>query len=240
MEKKVIQGFRLSPPQEHLWSSQQDEAGGDYRVACLVSIEGELDPRILKMALQHVVERHEILRTTLHCSPEMTLPIQVINENDGFSMQEFDLSDLEPPKQEIEIGRLIDEVNQETFDPQQTPILHASLITRSPFESMLQLGLPALCGDAETLINLVREVGLAYDDCTTDPHVHCTIETGKNPKDTAPPFCAAKQATAIRSSFHSDQSGNASRQYFGPTNDREIGQLFGALVASWKGALIGK
>ena len=63
MQKEIVQGFRLSPQQRHLWLLQQGEQCSPYRAQCAVLIEGALNVAIIKDALHKVVERHEILRT---------------------------------------------------------------------------------------------------------------------------------------------------------------------------------
>ena len=49
-----------------------------YRVQCAVLIEGDLNPKLLSTAIDRVINRHEILRTSFHRSPGMDLPLQVI------------------------------------------------------------------------------------------------------------------------------------------------------------------
>ena len=54
-------GFQLSPQQKHLWSLPD----GRRRSAQLaLLLEGLVDVQRLQHALQKIVERHEILRTT--------------------------------------------------------------------------------------------------------------------------------------------------------------------------------
>ena len=75
MQREVIEGFRLSPQQKHLWLLQQESLA--YRAQCAVLLEGTLHPENLQKALSKIVERHEILRTTYRCLPGMAVPLQV-------------------------------------------------------------------------------------------------------------------------------------------------------------------
>ncbi|HEY9300096.1 MAG TPA: condensation domain-containing protein, partial [Phormidium sp.] len=61
---QTITGFRLSPQQKYLWSLLQESPA--YRAQCSLLIEGNLNQKTLKEALQAVINRHEILRTTFH------------------------------------------------------------------------------------------------------------------------------------------------------------------------------
>ena len=90
-----MQGFRLSPQQKHLWQLQETDKL-PYRSQCAVLIEGNLDISSLKLALEKVVNRHEILRTNFHCLPGMSIPFQVIRNNaiawgESYELQHFRL-----------------------------------------------------------------------------------------------------------------------------------------------------
>lgn len=74
MQKAMIEGFRLSPQQTHLWQLLQGERDGVYEAQAVVSITGELDRARLRAALAELVAQHEILRTTFHRLPAMTIP----------------------------------------------------------------------------------------------------------------------------------------------------------------------
>ena len=98
MQQETIQGYRLSPQQKHLWSLLQSGQIGNYHSNCWVQIDGELDAALLKQALDYVVARHEILRTTFQLLPGMTIPVQVIAEEAVVSLETHDLTDLTIPE----------------------------------------------------------------------------------------------------------------------------------------------
>ena len=64
MQEKLIEGFKLSPQQRHLWLLQAEGAGSAFCGQCAVWIDGTLDAARLRCALAEVVHRHEILRTS--------------------------------------------------------------------------------------------------------------------------------------------------------------------------------
>ncbi|MDQ3174278.1 MAG: condensation domain-containing protein, partial [Acidobacteriota bacterium] len=90
MQEQVIEGYRLSPHQKHLWLLQQD--GTPYRSVCVVTLAGPLDPARLHSAIGEVVKRHEILRTSFHGMAGMKTPVQVINDENRFGWKRVDLS----------------------------------------------------------------------------------------------------------------------------------------------------
>lgn len=98
MQQAAINGFRLAPQQERLWSLLAD--GSSYRAQCALLIEGNLDSNLLKAACQQLVDRHEILRTTFHRLPGMKLPVQVIAERGDLAWQEVDLTGRSPEEQD--------------------------------------------------------------------------------------------------------------------------------------------
>src|SRR5918992_38137 len=150
MQEGIIEGFRLSPQQKHLWLLQQGEESLPYRVSCAVLIEGDLHMEVFKAALERVVNRHEILRTTFRCLPGMTIPLQVIADCSIPSVQDYDLSGLDPLEQDAKIDSLFHEANQLPFDYEHGPLLYMSLVNLSLHKHVLLVSLPALYADSVT------------------------------------------------------------------------------------------
>ena len=168
MQAESMEGFQLSPQQEHLWLLQQIDKSEAYRSNCTILIEGHLDINNLELALQDIVDRHEILRTCFPCLPGMTLPVQVITNHKFKLDTKHNLSNLNPQQQEAKIEAISQQFNQLPFDYKQGSILHTSLITLSPEKHLLCLCLPALCGDNASLRNLVEEIAILYSNQSPD------------------------------------------------------------------------
>jgi amino acid adenylation domain-containing protein len=161
MGEELIQGFRLSPEQKHLWLLQEAHSDRAYRAYCSVAIEGSVDAGTLKAALEDVVGRNEILRTTFQRLLGMTLPIQVISDNIAPAFSEYDLTDCQSQKEAIE--EVINNTIRLPFDFEQGPLLRAALFSFSPRRSLLALGLPALYLDAKGTEKLVQQIALCYE-----------------------------------------------------------------------------
>lgn len=86
----AVEGFRLSVQQRWIWRTQPPEA--TFRTRGAVELEGLLDERRLRAALEVVVARHEALRTTFRHLPGMALPVQVVDETGGFAWDRTDLT----------------------------------------------------------------------------------------------------------------------------------------------------
>lgn len=165
MPNGVIEGFRLSPQQERVWLLHQEQGGPAYRAQCAARIEGELNVGTLRKALDRVVKRNEILRTTFQKLPEMTIPVQVVTDAVGASMTIADLERLSPEQQQAGVEALFQEGNRIAFDYRHGPLFNALLLALSPAEHVLIITMPAMCADGQTLENLVREIGATYSVC---------------------------------------------------------------------------
>jgi amino acid adenylation domain-containing protein len=161
MQTSTIEGFRLSPQQEHLWSLQQVDNNWVYRSDCIILIEGHVDTNRLEFALQNVVNRHEILRTCFRYLPGITIPFQVIIDN-KVRLQQYNLSNCNYQEQEIKIKEIFAQLSQQCFDIGQGSILHANLITISPIKSFLFISLTAICADKNSLSILLKEIAWSY------------------------------------------------------------------------------
>ncbi|MBW4636657.1 MAG: amino acid adenylation domain-containing protein [Gloeocapsa sp. UFS-A4-WI-NPMV-4B04] len=157
-----IEGFRLSPQQKHLWLLQQGESISFYRVQCAVLIAGNLNINVFKKALQNVVERHEILRTSFHCLPGMTIPLQVIADTYEISIDEHNLNDFSLQEQEAKIELIFDAIKQQPFYLENNSSLIINIIKLSHKKYVLLLGLSALLADSITLKQLVKEISISY------------------------------------------------------------------------------
>jgi amino acid adenylation domain-containing protein len=161
----MMQGFRLSLQQEWLWDSQQAVPQGNphpYWVLGQIAIEGSIQPDRLATAIETLVQRHEIFRTTFVCPPGMTLPIQTIGEQSCVNHQTKNLSHLESQVQKTQLEALWQQwINPVARDRQDLP-WQSLLVTLSPRQQVLLVCLSAFHADAVTLSQLVPELGRCY------------------------------------------------------------------------------
>ena len=158
MTQQSIEGSRLSPQQQHVWRLQERDGEQTYRAQCAVKLEGPLAVRRLERALREVVERHEILRTNFRWLSGMSLPLQVV-EGGELSWEEAAVSGTEAQQWE-EVWRQYEEFGEGVADEQ---VLQVRLLKLGAERHVLLVRLAALCGDAATLRNLVRELSSGYD-----------------------------------------------------------------------------
>src|SRR6185369_2411011 len=156
MDSSKREGFHLSPQQKNLWSFQQTE-DSQYRAFSMIRIEGPLQVLVLESAVNTVVQRHEILRTTFYLAPGIKTPFQVISPAPQFSWQSVDLTN-----QKKRIPEYIVHELAQPFDYFQGPLLRVTLIKQSDDRHFLLVLLPALCADSATLANFISELSHAY------------------------------------------------------------------------------
>ncbi|NER27498.1 MAG: amino acid adenylation domain-containing protein, partial [Symploca sp. SIO1C4] len=160
MQNHVIEGFKLSPQQTHLWFLQNDRVTHQAQLALL--IEGNLKIERLQKALKKLVKRHEMLRTTFQKLPGMKLPLQVIANSGNFFWQKIDLSRWELEKQQARLEDIFTQERQHPFNLAENPLLRFILLTLSTQKHILLLTLPSLCADAWTLGILAKEISYLY------------------------------------------------------------------------------
>lgn len=159
MESKTSDAFRLSPHQRQLWPLQH--ASGAFRAQVAVTCEGRLDRPALERAVQQVVGRHEVLRTTFRRLHGIRVPFQVVGESANVSWRHVDWTDRQDVGGEA-VFALLEEERGYPFDLEQGPVLRLCLVAFDESHHTLLATIPALCADTATMANLVREIAQAY------------------------------------------------------------------------------
>ncbi len=142
---ELHEGFRLSPQQRRLWRRMCSDGGNAFRARMVVAIDGPFDRPRVSRALGELVEKFEVLRTEFRLLPGVSMPVQVIAEPVGPTIEEG----IEPAEwlpQEIGAG---------------LP-LRCLLVPRGGNRHELVLELSSLCMDLAGLDNLFRELVRAY------------------------------------------------------------------------------
>ena len=161
--ENVVQGYRLSPQQERVWWLERGTQPMRLSAQCRVMLDGPLDPIVLKTALQDIVQRHEIFRTTFQIIPGMTLPVQVIAESAHFSHEKYDLAGQMPCDQERQIEAFYQDLREERTDATGSSSMRTILVKLSDVRHMLLIVLPGYCTDGVTFRNLVQEFESIYN-----------------------------------------------------------------------------
>lgn len=162
-EQKNINCFRLSPQQRRLWLLQQNSLV--YQAQASIIIEGNLNTKLLQLALQDIIKRHEILRTSFHRQSGRKFPFQVVANSYTPLWRKLNLSEFTFKKQEEKIEELLQEERSYFFEFEQSSLLRLCLLTLSAQKYVLLVSLPAMKADTKTLKNLVEEISQSYAAC---------------------------------------------------------------------------
>jgi len=173
MSQPTVEGFRLSPQQQRLWSVQEGDYNPAFRTWTALRIDGAISIDALKDGLRRLTLRHEILRTRFDFLPGMDTPVQIIAEEPAFDWRET--AACEAPKNEEEAADWAAQralADDRPFNLQRGPALRAELCRIDARRSYLWLSLPALCSDLRGLQNLIRELAglLASPEERDDDH----------------------------------------------------------------------
>src|SRR5436190_6388699 len=143
LRRKADDSFRLSPQQNRLWSLEQHTNQPASRAVCAVQIQGDLQPEVLKQAIQKTVARHDVLRTSICYLPGMTIPLQLITKTAKANIRERDLSDSQI--QEVQINTRLMQAKHAEEDDERDTTLSVELLRLSSSRHILLIDLPALC-----------------------------------------------------------------------------------------------
>jgi len=166
----TLEGFRLSPQQDRLWSLQQGAAQLPPLAQAAFRITGPLQVEQLQTALEQVAQRHEILRTRFPCLPGMQVPLQVIDEMQVDWLPEENLQGLDASTQAARLETAWQSLGS-GFNLAEGRVVRSRLLRLAEQEWVLHLGLPALSVDGYTLRQLVRELRDAYAGSVSDAEI---------------------------------------------------------------------
>jgi amino acid adenylation domain-containing protein len=128
----------LSPSQRRLWFMQQlNPELPVYNEAEAVRLLGDLDAEAMERALNAIVARHEILRTTIQTMDNE--PIAVVLENWQLQLKRIDLSALPALERQAELDRVLIQEPAQLYRLDTEPGIRATLLCLGPREHVFIL-----------------------------------------------------------------------------------------------------
>jgi NRPS condensation-like uncharacterized protein/acyl carrier protein len=158
---------RGSPPpltfaQERFWAARQLEARTvASTVPVLVRFEGRLDPACLLRALQEIVDRHEVLRTSFGEDAEG--PVQVVHPTIPVRLPLVDLEPVAPPGRRAEVQRWSILDGRSHFEYDRAPLFRVTLFRCAEREHVLLFTVHHIAFDGWSQAVLFRELSVLYD-----------------------------------------------------------------------------
>lgn len=152
----------LSYAQELMWLLQQlNPAGNAYNSPMAVRIEGPLDVAALGRALEAVISRHEILRTTY--VEGGTEPLQVVHPPARREIPLVDLSGVPDIQRRQRTDALLQAESERPFDLSTGPVLRSTLVRLGAEDHVLLIVAHHIAIDGWSKGVLWRELTICYD-----------------------------------------------------------------------------
>jgi amino acid adenylation domain-containing protein len=154
----------LSYSQELMWLLNQVLPNSYvYGVPRSMRLTGHLDIEALRRALDTIVERHEILRTTYHLVDGA--PTQTIEEHRPFQLPVIDLSGLPSEERERLVETYFVKDFEKGFDFARDLLLRGNLLKLGEHEHVLILSTHHIASDGHSKQVLFRELAALYGAC---------------------------------------------------------------------------
>jgi len=152
----------LSFAQERLWFLDQLEPNSPrYNMPAMVRLEGRLDLPALEAGFNHLIRRHETLRTTF--TTQQGKPVQVIHAEMPLKVAVEDYSDLPEEEKQQAIEKAVAAEASQPFDLKRGPLIRAKLLRRGPEEQVLVVSMHHIIADGWSIGVLISEMGRAYE-----------------------------------------------------------------------------
>ncbi|WKX74036.1 amino acid adenylation domain-containing protein [Streptomyces sp. XD-27] len=149
----------MSSAQERLWFlAELEPDSAEYNTLRALRLRGELDAAALAVALNQVVRRHEMLRTTFDALDGRG--VQVVHEHADRALPTVDVSG---PDAQTTIERFLTAEMNKLYDLRRGPLLRAALLHVDAREHVLVLAMHHIACDGWSTGQLLGELAAAYE-----------------------------------------------------------------------------
>ncbi|WP_372390813.1 non-ribosomal peptide synthase/polyketide synthase [Xanthomonas sp. NCPPB 3582] len=156
----------LSFAQRRLWVIDQldpdnQEFRSQYNIPMALRLQGKLDQKALTLALNGIVDRHEILRT-VYVNDSAGEGVQIIKAAHALEVRVIELPQVAQEEQEQRVHALALADGAKVFDLTRDPVLRATLVRLDESHHVLLLNLHHIAGDGWSMAVLAREFMALY------------------------------------------------------------------------------
>ena len=152
----------LSSSQQRLWFLNQLDSGTRaYNLPAVLRLRGELRIDVLGAAIEEIIRRHEVLRTSFPAIDGT--PYQSISPTPYSPLELVDLSNLPLQEKEARMRNLVFEEAQRSFDLANGPLLRTTLYKLQENEHVLCFTVHHIIFDGWSVPILLREMTLLYE-----------------------------------------------------------------------------
>lgn len=152
----------LSFSQQRLWFIDRLEGGSaHYNMPLALKLVGEFDAEAFKKAINSIVSRHEILRTTYHLSELQA--IQKVSLESDVNINTIDLCYLPKEQREITASKFIKEEAEQPFDLSKDLMIRAKLVKLDDLQHIVIITLHHIASDGWSISLMIREFNKLYN-----------------------------------------------------------------------------
>jgi amino acid adenylation domain-containing protein/non-ribosomal peptide synthase protein (TIGR01720 family) len=152
----------LSFAQQRLWFLDQLEPGNPfYNISAAVRLRGHLDAALVERALRSIIVRHDVLRTRFVSEPAG--PRQVVDSTVDWSLQQHDLTGVDPAQREDRARRIAAAEAATSFDLAADCLFRAALVRLSDSDHVLVLTLHHVIADGWSMGVVRQELAVTYN-----------------------------------------------------------------------------
>ncbi len=156
------QPLPLSFAQQRLWFLDQlDPDSPLYNAPWTIRMKGALNQNALAGALNEVVRRHEVFRTTFTAIDGQ--PFQVIAPEVAIGIATVDISGVPSEEREAEVQRWAVESARRPFNLKTGPVFRVTLLRLDIEEHVLLLNSHHIANDGWSMWQFIRDLGTAYE-----------------------------------------------------------------------------
>ncbi|WP_298771746.1 non-ribosomal peptide synthetase [uncultured Shewanella sp.] len=158
-------GMPLSFGQQRLWLIDRMTGGSaQYNMPCALKVAGLFDVAAAQQAITAIIQRHESLRTVF--AEQSHGPVQMIRAQFGFTLEQFDLSNLPAQQQSQQVAEHIRKDSQRVFDLSGDLMVRASYLRLADKaqaqQGVLLFNMHHIASDGWSMAVLVKEFVSQY------------------------------------------------------------------------------
>jgi len=162
--------FPLSFAQQRLWFLDQLEPNSfTWNISLSYEVTGQINEQALERALQDIVKRHEVLRSTFAVVDGR--PVQIIAKQGILPFSIIDMGNLPASECDLAFQRLLTEEVERPFDLAKGPLLRVKLLNVGKMQQIFILTMHHIVSDAWSIGVFFKELRAFYTaHCNGRPH----------------------------------------------------------------------
>ncbi|HKH46873.1 MAG TPA: amino acid adenylation domain-containing protein [Thermoanaerobaculia bacterium] len=154
--------YELSPMQQAmLFHSLYAPGSGVYVIQLSLRLTGRLDVSAFERAWQHLVDRHDVLRTAFFWEG-LDKPLQVVYRETALEVRRESWRGLGADEQRSRLDRFLEAERERGFDPAEAPLMRLALFDLEPEAHQMVWTIHHLLVDGWSQGQLLRELFTAY------------------------------------------------------------------------------